>query len=224
MPNKTAPPAAPPPTIRVLTVDDHELLRRGISFSLLSVDDIQVVAEARNGAEAVRLCDELAPNVVLMDMFLTPDMDGLATTRAIRSRHPEIQVLALSSFHDHELVHGALQAGAIGYLVKGISGTELARAIRAAHAGQSTLSAESMRELMQPAPPVKKPDYGLTEREMQVLALLVVGASNAEIADKLVITVATAKYHIRSILAKMGAANRTEAAALAREYALVSKK
>ena len=116
-------------TIRVLTVDDHELLRQGIYYSLLSIDDIELVAEAQEGEEALHLCGEIKPDVVLMDMRLPGEMDGIATTKVIRRRYPQVQVLALSSFFDKDLVQGAMQAGAIGYLVKGVSGEELANAI-----------------------------------------------------------------------------------------------
>jgi NarL family two-component system response regulator LiaR len=211
-------------TIRVLTVDDHQLLRRGIRFSLMSVDDIELVAEAHNGEEALHLCDEAQPDVVLMDMRLAGDMDGVAATRAIRSHHPQVQVLALSSFHDRDLVRSAMQAGAIGYLVKGVSVEELADAIRAAHAGKPTLAAEAVDVLVEPAAPTT-PQLGhdLTEREREVLALLAEGLSNADIAARMHLSVAAVKYHVSGILSKLQAANRTEAAVLAREHDLVPK-
>ena len=207
--------------IRVLTVDDHQLLRRGIRFSFLSVDDIELVAEANSGEEALLLCDAAQPDVVLMDMRLTGDMDGVVTTQAICSRYPEVQVLALSSYSDRDLVQGAMQAGAIGYLIKGVSVEELANAIRAAHAGQSTLTAEAMEALVQPTVPTSQLGHDLTEREREVLVLLVEGLSNADIAARLHLSVAAVKYHVSGILSKLGAANRTEAAALAREHNLV---
>ena len=211
-------------TIRVLTVDDHQLLRRGIRFSLMSVDDIELVAEAHNGEEALHLCDEAQPDVVLMDMHLAGDMDGVAATRAIRSHHPQVQVLALSSFHDRDLVQSTMQAGAIGYLVKGVSVEELANAIRAAHAGRPTLAVEAVEVLVEPAAPTP-PHLGhdLTEREREVLALLAEGLSNAQIGARLHLSVAAVKYHVSGILSKLEAANRTEAAVLAREHDLVPK-
>ena len=208
-------------SIRVMTVDDHQLLRRGIRFSLLSVDDIEVVAEAHNGEEAVRLCCEIEPDVVLMDMRLPGEMDGVAAIGVIRSRCPQVQVLALSSFHDRDLVQGAMQAGAIGYLVKGASAEELADAIRAAHAGRPALAAEAVEALVEPAASAPRLGRDLTERERQVLALLVEGLSNAEIAAQLHLSVAAVKYHVSGILSKLGATNRTEAAALAREHDLL---
>ena len=210
-------------TIRVLAVDDHELLRRGIYYSLLTADDVDVVGEAQNGEEALRQCAEVKPNVVLMDMRMPGEMDGIATTRAIRAQFPQVQVVALSSFFDQQLVHSAMQAGAISYLVKGVSGQELTNAIRAAYAGQSTLTAEALDMLVQPVEPTHQKDYDLTARETEVLALLVEGLSNAEIAKCLYVSVAAIKYHVSSILSKLGVANRTEAAVLAREHNLVPK-
>jgi NarL family two-component system response regulator LiaR len=207
--------------IRVMTVDDHQLLRRGIRFSLLSVDDIDVVAEAHNGQEAIRLCEEVQPDVVLMDMRLPGEMDGVVATQAIRSRFPQVQVLGLSSFHDRDLVQGVMQAGAIGYLVKGASAEELADAIRAAYAGRPALAPEAVEALIQPKKKAAGLGYDLTPREREVLALLVEGRSNAEIAASMHFSVAAVKYHVSGVLSKLGASNRTEAAALAREHNLL---
>lgn len=209
--------------IRVLSVDDHELLRRGIRFSLMSFDDLDLVGEAANGEEALVLCEELKPDVVLMDMKMTGEMEGIAAIQAIREDFPEIQVVALSSFFDRVLVQGAVQAGAIGYLVKGVSGEEMAEAIRAAHAGRPALATEALEVLVQPAEPETRPGYDLTSRENEVLTFLVEGSSNAEIAAQLHISVSAVKYHVSNILSKLGASNRTEAAALARRHGLVSK-
>lgn len=209
--------------IRVLSVDDHELMRRGIRFSLLSVEDIELVAEAHSGEEALSLCDEVGPDVVLMDMYLTGSMDGIATTRAIRERCPKVQVLALSSFYEKGLVQGAMQAGAIGYLVKGVSGAELAEAIRAAYAGRPTLTSEAVEVLIEPTRPQSRLGNDLTKRELEVLALLVEGLSNAEIADRMYFSVAAVKYHVSNILSKLGASNRTEAVVLTMEHNLVPK-
>jgi NarL family two-component system response regulator LiaR len=211
-------------SIRVLSVDDHELMRRGIRFSLLSVEDIDLVAEAHSGEEAISQCEEVRPDVVLMDMYLTGSMDGIAATRAIREHFPQVQVLALSSFFEKDLVQGAMQAGAIGYLVKGVSGAELADAIRAAYAGRPTLTGEAVEALVQSGAPSPQLGHDLTEREREVLALLVEGLSNAAIADRLYLSVAAIKYHVSNILSKLGATNRTEAAILALEYDLVPKR
>ena len=212
-----------PEIIRVLSVDDHELLRHGIRFSLLSFDDLELVGEAANGEEALVLCAEVRPDVVLMDMKMTGEMDGIAAIKAIREDFPQVQIVALSSFFDRKLVQGAMQAGAIGYLVKGVSGDELAEAIRRAHAGRPALATEALEILVQPAGSEGKAVQELTNREREVLAFLVEGLSNAEIAAQLHITVSAVKYHVSNILSKMGASNRTEAAALARHQGLISK-
>jgi two-component system, NarL family, response regulator LiaR len=210
--------------IRVIIVDDHELLRGGIRFALLSIDDIELVGEANDGEKALSLCVIHQPDVVLMDMRLPGAMDGLATTRAIRTLYPKVKVVALSSFYDRELVAAVLQAGAIGYLVKGVSVKVMADAIRAAHAGRPTLTAEALAALIQttePPPPFHHEE--LSEREQEVLALLAEGLSNAQIAKILVVSVSAVKYHVGNILSKFGATNRTEAVALARKDGLVLK-
>ena len=208
--------------IRVMTVDDHEILRGGIRFLLLAFDDIELVGEAHSGEEALRLCDEVQPDVVLMDIMM-PGMDGVETTKALRKQYPNVQVLVLTSFHNGDLVHSVMQAGAVGYLLKGVSMDELAEAIRATYAGRPTLAPEAVQALVQSAGSPLKLGDDLTDRERETLALLVQGLSNAEIADHLVVSTAAAKYHVSSILSKLGAANRTEAAALALQHHLVSK-
>ncbi len=211
-----------PDQIRVMTVDDHEILRGGIRFLLLAFDDIEVVGEAQSGEEALQMCSQVQPDVVLMDMMM-PGMDGVETTRALRKQYPQVQVLALTSFHSGDLVQGVMQAGAVGYLLKGASMDELAGAIRAAHAGRPTLAPEAVQALVRAGQPSFKMGDDLTDREREVLALLVQGQSNAQIAERLVVSVAAAKYHVGSILSKLGASNRTEAAALALQHNLVPK-
>ena len=210
--------------IRILTVDDHELVRKGIRFSLLSVDDIELIVEASNAEEALQLCAAEGPDVVIMDMRLEGDMDGVAATRAIRDRYPQTQVVALSSFYDRNLVQGVMQAGAIGYLVKGSSGKDLLEAIRAAHSGRSSLANEAVQALIQESEQPPSVGVDLTEQESIVLAMLVEGLSNPQIAEMLNYSVAAVKYHVSNILSKLGAANRTEAVSIAMEHNLVSKK
>jgi NarL family two-component system response regulator LiaR len=207
--------------IRVVIVDDHAMLRRGLRFFLRGFDDLELVGEATSGKEAFDLCSQVEPDVVLMDMVM-PDLDGAEATRILRERHPKVQVIALTSFQEEDLVERALQAGAIGYLLKNVAADDLAQAIREAHAGKSTLAPEATEVLIQATRQKASPaDYGLTAREKEVLALLVEGLSNAEIAERLVISVPTAKFHVRGILSKLGVSSRTEAVTLAWQQNLI---
>ncbi len=205
--------------IRVLIVDDHAMVRVGLRLFIMSMEGIDLLGEATNGSEALTLCEELAPDVVLMDLVM-PDMDGISAIRQLRAQNPEIRVLALSSFQEGERIRDALHAGAIGYLLKDIPADELAHAIRDAHAGRRSLAPEAARALVD-ATIDAQPEYGLSARQLEVLALLVEGKSNAEIAQALTITLATARFHVSTILSKMDAANRAEAAALAVKHNLV---
>ncbi len=208
--------------IRVMLVDDHAMVRSGLSAFLSVYEDLELVAEAASGEQAVRRCRQAGPDVVLMDLSM-PGMDGATATALIREACPDIQVIALTSFKEEERIQGALRAGAIGYLLKDVSAEELATAIRAAAAGKPTLSADAAHVLIQAArAPAAEPDAGLTEREREVLALMVEGVNNRQIAERLVISVSTAKFHVSSILSKLGAASRTEAVAIALQKRLVS--
>jgi two-component system, NarL family, response regulator LiaR len=206
--------------VRTLIVDDHPVVRRGIAFALSSCDDISVVAEASNGEEAVQLCAVHHPDVVLMDMMM-PGMDGSAATRTIKEHFPSTQVLVLTSFTEAQLVREALKAGAIGYLLKDVAVEELAQAVRNASRGQSTLHRAATQALIQQPPARPEMVEELTERQREVLALVVQGRSNQEIAGQLYLCLSTVRFHVSTILAKLGAANRAEAAAIAVKYNLL---
>jgi two-component system, NarL family, response regulator LiaR len=206
--------------IRVLLVDDHTMVRRGLATFLKVHDDLQPAGEAASGEEAIALCGRLEPDVVLMDLVM-PEMDGVEATRAIRRQFPAIQVIALTSFNEEGLVQRALQAGAIGYLLKDVSANELAQAIRAAHAGRGTLAPQVAQSLIQAGNRPAAPGHDLTARERDVLALMVEGLNNNEIAEKLFVSPSTIKSHVSHILAKLEVTGRTEAVALAVRLHLV---
>ena len=206
--------------IRVMLVDDHAVVRSGLSAFLMVYDDLELVGEAGDGERAVSLCEKTRPDVVLMDLMM-PGMDGVTATRLIRARFPETQVIALTSFKEQEWVEGALKAGAIGYLLKDITADDLARAIRDAAAGKAILAPEAAQVLIQSARGGDKPGADLTDREREVLALMVDGLNNQQIATRLVISVSTAKFHVSSILSKLGATSRTEAVSIALQNHLV---
>jgi two-component system, NarL family, response regulator LiaR len=205
---------------RVMIVDDHAMVRSGLAAFLSVADDCVLVGEAQSGAEALRLCGEAQPDVVLMDLIM-PGMDGVATTRAMRERFPSVRVIALTSFPEDRLVQEVLEAGAISYLLKNVSADELARAIRAARGGQSTLAPEAAHALIARVTQPKKPGHDLSAREREVLALMVQGLKNPEIAERLVVGRSTVKFHVSSILGKLGVQSRTEAVALAVQHHLV---
>jgi NarL family two-component system response regulator LiaR len=206
--------------IRVMIVDDHDMVRRGLRAFLMAQQDLELVGEASNGKEALVVCDQAEPHVILMDLVM-PQMGGAEAAREIRARCPQVQIIALTSFEDKELVQDALRAGAISYLLKNVSADELADAIRAAHAGRSTLAPEAAQALIETAsqPPGLGDD--LTPREREVLALLIEGLTNPQIAERLVVSRSTAKAHVSNILSKLGASNRAEAIALALQHRLL---
>jgi NarL family two-component system response regulator LiaR len=206
--------------IRVLLVDDHRVVRSGLSAFLLAFEDLELVGEADSGETAILMCNNVKPDVVLMDLVM-PGMDGAEATQAIREQFPNVQVIALTSFKEEALVQKALKAGAIGYLLKNVTADELAEAIRAAKAGRPTLAPEAAQVLIQATRKPPEPEFDLTPRELEVLALMVEGLSNPKIAERLVISRSTAKFHVSGILSKLGVSSRTEAVALAIQHNLV---
>lgn len=209
-------------TIRVMIVDDHDMVRRGLSVFLQVSPELEMVGEARDGHEAIAICERVQPDVILMDLML-PKMSGAEATRIIRQRWPRVRVIALTSFQEKDLVREALAAGAIGYLLKNVSMADLSAAIHSAHAGRSTLAPEAIEVLIQDESEGPAVGGDLTEREREVLGLMVEGLSNPEIAERLIISRATAKAHVSNILSKLEASNRAEAVAIALERHLVRK-
>jgi NarL family two-component system response regulator LiaR len=207
--------------IKVMLVDDHTMVRHGLITFLKVFDDLELVGEAGDGESAIQLCADILPDVILMDMLM-PGMTGVEATRTIRQQFPAVQVIALTSFREEKLVQGALQAGAIGYLLKDVSAEKLAQAIRAAHAGHGTLSPKAAQALIYAATQPPPPGHDLTAREQGVLVLMVAGLNNTEIAEKLIVSPSTIKSHVSNILSKLGVAGRTEAVALAVRHGLVA--
>lgn len=201
-------------TIRILVADDHNFLRYGLVTFINSCSDLEIVGEATTGREAVEQCEKLQPDVILMDLVM-PEMDGQTATRIIRQQYPHTQVVILTSFEDEYRVYDAIQAGAISYLLKNMTMAAVASPLRSASHGKSTLSQEATRALTsinhRPAPP----DYQLTSREDEVMALMVKGLTNIEIGRHMFISTSTVKKHIGNILAKLNTSSRTEAAVIA---------
>ena len=204
----------PSQPIRVMLVDDHTMVRRGLATFLMVFDDLTLAGEADSGAAAIQLCGQALPDVILMDMVM-PEMDGATATRLIRQQYPQVQVIALTSFKEGKLIKNALEAGAISYLLKDVSADELAQAIRAAHSGRATLSPEAAQVLVETANQPPAPGLDLTERERVVLTLMIEGLNNTQIAARLTVSSSTIKSHVSNILSKLGVASRTEAVTLA---------
>jgi NarL family two-component system response regulator LiaR len=209
--------------IRVLIADDHPMVLDGLQLFISLSAGMECIGQATSGEEAIAFCETLQPDVVLMDLVM-PGIGGIQAIQAIRARHPGVQVLALTSFAEPELVQQALKAGAIGYVLKNVRSAELADAIRSAHARRSVLAPEATEALVQAMHRDRDQPVGsdLSERELAVLALIVEGLTNAEIAARLWIVESTVRFHVSNILSKLGARNRAEAVRLALQYKLVS--
>jgi NarL family two-component system response regulator LiaR len=199
--------------IRIMIVDDHTVVRSGLGAFISAVPDLELIGEAENGEQAVARAKALLPDVILMDLML-PGMDGVSATRKIKEQNPSIQVIALTSFQEDELVQNALKAGAIGYLMKNVSSRELESAIRSAKQGKMTLSPEAAKSLVRATQQAAETET-LTEREKEILKLMVEGLNNAEIAERIVVSLSTVKYHISNILMKLGVDNRVAAVTMA---------
>jgi len=212
--------------ITILLADDHHVVRFGLKNYLSTLPDLQVVGEASTGKEAVELATQLAPDVVLMDLYM-PDMDGVEATRLVKTRSPRTQVIILTSYHADEHIFPAIRAGALSYVLKDIDPDELADAIRRAHAGEAVLNprvaARMVQEISGTRQDVVNPFQELTARELDVLRLVAAGKNNREIAQELVISDKTVKSHITNILSKLHLADRTQAAVYAWQEGIVRR-
>jgi NarL family two-component system response regulator LiaR len=210
-------------SIRIMLVDDHSQIHRGLSVLSDAYPDLVLVAHGSNGQEAIELCAQYTPDIIIMDVIM-PIMGGIEATRIIHNQYPQIKVLALSSFQDQESVQEMVKAGAVGYILKNSSLAELANSVRAAHSGTSVFSAEVAQALFHPSSPEGPTEnFGLTARELEILTLMVKGFNNKQIAYALTISEPTAKFHVRNVLAKLNVSGRVEAVALAVEKHLTSK-
>ncbi len=205
---------------RVMIVDDHRMVRHGLNTFLAGHKDLLIVAEAGDGQEAVERIAQAQPDVILMDVVM-PTMDGPTATAKIRQAFPHIQIIALTTFLEPELVENALKAGAISYLLKDVGANKLAEAIRAAARGQSTIDSSAVHLLVQIAGQPAPVGEDLTERELDILSLLVRGLTNKQIAAELHLSPGTVRIYVSQILTKLGVSNRTEAVALALQHQLV---
>jgi NarL family two-component system response regulator LiaR len=208
------------PIITILVVDDHIIVREGLISVLKTFPEFEIVGDASSGKMAVALCEKLRPDVVLMDLKM-PHMSGVEATRLIRASVPHTQVLVLTSFIDDELVQAALEAGAIGYLLKDASIHEIANGVRSVAQKQTVLAPEVMQSLIHTRTSDDKATFDLKSREIEVLQWMVSGLTNVEIAERIMLSKATVKYYISSIFEKLGVNTRTEAVVLAMQHHLV---
>lgn len=213
--------------IKVLLVDDHKIVRQGVRAYLQTLADIKIVAEADSGAAAVAAVEKYQPDVVLMDLEMPGDLDGIAATRQIRKLRPKTQVIVVTSHHQDEYIFPAVRAGAISYLLKDVEPDELAAAIRKAAHGEAVLDSRVASRIVQELQGLRRDDVNpfteLSEREFDVLRLIAAGKSNAEIAETLVIGESTVKTHIGNILKKLHLDDRTQAAVYAWKEGIVRR-
>jgi DNA-binding NarL/FixJ family response regulator len=207
--------------IQVMIVDDHPIVRDGMKNMLLVFEDLEFAGEAENGRAALDCLRKGVPDVILMDIAM-PEMGGIPATRAILEQYPQVKIIMLTSYPEDELIQASLQAGAMGFLLKNSTIETLANAIRSVHAGQPVLAPEVTKALIRIKTGPMKPGADLSQREQEVLALMAEGLSNEEIAERLVISPATARHHVSACIQKLGASNRAQASALAVKLGLVS--
>ncbi|MFC2028965.1 response regulator [Chloroflexota bacterium] len=213
--------------LRILLVDDHEVVRQGVHAFFDAQESIEVVGEAESGAAAVKLVEELVPDVVLMDLIM-PGMGGVEATRQVKNISPRTQIVVLTSYHEDEHIFPALQAGALSYILKDVRMDELAEAVRKAARGEATLHPRVASRVIQELHSEKKdhnrPAADLTKREMEILKLIADGLNNSEIAEQLVISLHTVKGHVSNILSKLHLADRTQAAVYAWQEGVVKRE
>ena len=213
--------------ITILLVDDHQVVRQGVRAFLDTQSDFSVVAEAESGEQALSLADELVPDVILMDLVLPGKIDGVEATRQVKRQSPRTQVVVLTSYHEDEFIFPAIKAGALSYVLKDIGPAELAEVIRKAAQGEAVLNSRVAARLIQEVQGRRdlstNPFTELSDREMEVLRLIAAGSSNAEIAEKLVISEKTVKGHVSNILSKLHLVDRTQAAVFAWREGIVRR-
>lgn len=207
--------------IRVVVVDDHEMVRRGLTSFITSIDDLELAGEASNGLEAIQICQQVNPDVVLMDLVMAV-MDGVTAIRKLRQLQPRLPIIALTSAADAATVTAAMQAGATSYLLKNVDTDQLALAIHAAYRGERVLAPEATQALITAATRPASAHYNLSEREREVLHHMIEGLTNSEIADRMYISRSTVKFHVSSLLAKLNATTRAEAIAIALKNGLIN--
>lgn len=210
------------PAIRVLIVDAQDIVRVGLSLVIDSLDDMDLVGTARNGIEAVELCRELRPDVVLLDLVLA-DNDGVSTIEQLRIITPETRIVVLSSTDDEALIRKAIRAGALSLLLKNVAVSALMDTIRAAHQGKSTLAQEATQALIGALQRPPAAGHDLSDREMDTLMLMMRGLKNPEIASYMMVSTSTVKKHVSSIFAKLNVSNRLEAVTFALQHRILDK-